>query len=51
MGWRGLAAVAMHTRKEVYVKKRHAVVIEKDIEDVRQGPKIDPDLLESIMSL
>ena len=40
-----------HTQKEVDPKIKYSFVtsVEKHIEDVQQGQKIVPDLLESIM--
>ena len=48
-GLEGLAAEATEAQKEVDPKKRHLFVIEKHIEDVKQGQKCVLDLLKSIM--
>ena len=42
-------AAGPHTQKEVVPKKNHFFVIEKYIEDVKQGQKVAADLLEAIM--
>ena len=39
----------MDTQKEVDPNKTYFFGVERHIEDVKQGPKIVPDLLESIM--
>ena len=53
MGWRGMDTsghrVTPHTKRKLYPRKRHLVVIEKHIEDAKQEEKHVPDLLESIM--
>ena len=41
--------VAPHTKRKLYLRKRHFFVIEKYIEDAKQGQKVAPDLVESIM--
>ena len=38
-----------HTKRKLYLRKRHVFVIEKYIEDAKQGQKLPPDLVESIM--
>ena len=42
-------AAGPHTQKEVVPKKNNFFVIEKYIEDVKQGQKVAADLLEAIM--
>ena len=41
--------VATHTKKQKTISKGHFFLVEKCFEDVRQGEKHVPDLLESIM--
>ena len=49
MGWRGLPVVGMDMQNEVDPKKNTIFVIEKHIEDVKQGQGLAPDLVGSIM--
>ena len=37
------------TKRKLYLRKRHFVVMEKYVEDVKQDEKHVPDLLEAIM--
>ena len=37
------------TKRKLYPRQRHFFVIEKYIEDAKQGQKVAPDLVESIM--
>ena len=41
--------VTPDTKRKLYQRKRHVLVIEKYVEDVKQDEKSVPDLLESIM--
>ena len=43
--------VTPDTKRKLALRKRNLFVIEKYVKEVRQGQKIDPDLLESIMKL
>ena len=51
MGWRGMDTgghrVAPHTKRKLYPRQRYFFV--KYIEDAKQGQKVAPDLVESIM--
>ena len=49
MSWRGWASGGTHTKRKLYLRKRHFFVMEKYIEDARQEEKDVPDLLEAIM--
>ena len=49
MGWRGWAAGGHTHKKELYLRKIHAFVIDKYVEDVKQDEKSVPDPVESIM--
>ena len=44
MSWRGWPSVGGDTKRKLTLRKRHFFVI--DVKDVKQGQKIDPDLLE-----
>ena len=48
MGWRGWVNVGTSTKRKLTLRKRHFLVIEKYVEDVKQDENIVPDLLESI---
>ena len=37
------------TKRNLTLRKRHFFVIEKHVEDVKQGQKVTPNLVESIM--
>ena len=37
------------TKRKLTLRKRRFFAIEKYVEDVKQGQKVDPDLVESIM--
>ena len=41
--------MAADTKRKLYLRKRHVFVIDKYVEDVKQGQKVAPDLLESMM--
>ena len=43
-----MPAMGRDTKRKLYLRKRHAFVIEKYIEDVKQDEKHVPDLLEAI---
>ena len=49
MGWRGWAPDDDDTKRKLYLRKRHVLVMEKYIEDAKQEEKDVPDLLEAIM--
>ena len=49
MGWKGLASRARTHKRKLTVRRRHAFVIEKHIEDAKQNENSVLDLLESIM--
>ena len=49
MGWRGWTWCVREHKNKLTLRKIHCFVIEKYVEDVKQGEKHVPDLLESIM--
>ena len=53
MGWRAMDTgghrVAPDTKRKLYPRERHFLVIEKYVEDVKQDERDVPDLVESIM--
>ena len=44
-----MVSVCPHTKNKLTLSKRHFVVVEKYVEDVKQNEKHVPDLLEAIM--
>ena len=49
MGWRGWNRCVRGHKNKLTLRKRHFLVIEKYVEDVKQNEKDVPDLLEPIM--
>ena len=47
-GSEGWAVVGKCTKKKLYLRERRCFVIEKHVEDVKQGQKVDSDMLESL---
>ena len=49
MSWRVWTPVGTRHKKDVDPRKKYGFFIERHIEDVKQGQKVAPDLVESIV--
>ena len=49
MGWRGWASGGSDTKRKLYPRRKHFVVIGKYVEDAKQVTKHVPDHLESML--